>query len=94
MTFVCPIPRCGKRRYTGQVLCRVHWFSLPASTRNAIWSSCHAVDRNPSSEAKARHRDLCFEAARSLVADMEPEPKDEYDQAELNFTTGTCKDER
>ncbi len=93
MTFICPIPHCGQRRLCDHLMCREHWFSLPTRTRKEILASYRKARRCGSKEDVQRHRALCFEAIRSVAA-KEVEPKDEYHQAELTYTTGPCKDER
>lgn len=39
MSHVCPAPTCTKRVPDHQLACRVHWYALPRSTRNAIWAA-------------------------------------------------------
>jgi hypothetical protein len=35
----CPWPGCGKRTRPGYLMCRAHWYRLPARIRSRIWDT-------------------------------------------------------
>lgn len=37
MTRACAATRCCAQVKPGMLMCKAHWFSLPASLRSAIW---------------------------------------------------------
>ena len=37
----CPWPTCGKPIRPAYLMCRTHWYRLPAGLRDRIWATYH-----------------------------------------------------
>lgn len=85
MTAICSVPECCEKRRRSHLMCRDHWFQVPAALRKHTWACSRAYrdDRNTeTSRAFSGAMRECIESVRA--------PTDEYAPGDFTSTTGRC----
>lgn len=68
----CAVPNCNRATRTGQLMCRGHWFEVPAEIRrmvNRTWAAYSAAAHKPAEPGAFRAAREAYERARTAAVE-------------------------